>query len=90
MTREEAKELFRSNKDAYGKPKHIMKNIDKIYDDVEKEEPIIRHHPHICPVCNGRGFVMAGFYSSFTGEFTTSAIEQETCRTCNGSGIIWD
>lgn len=37
MNREEAKELFRSDKDAYGKPHHIMKNIDKIYDDFEKE-----------------------------------------------------
>jgi len=37
MTREEAKELFRNDRDAYGKPRHIMKNIDKIYDDFEAE-----------------------------------------------------
>jgi len=37
MTREEAKELFRSDKDSCGKPKHIMRNIDRIYDDFEKD-----------------------------------------------------
>jgi hypothetical protein len=35
MTREQAKELFRNDKDAYGKPRHIMKNIDQIYDEFE-------------------------------------------------------
>jgi hypothetical protein len=40
MTREEAKELFRNDKDAYGKPKHIMKNIDKIYDDFEAQQQV--------------------------------------------------
>lgn len=39
MTRE-AKELFRNDKDAYGKPRHIMKNIDKIYDDFEAEPQV--------------------------------------------------
>ena len=35
MKREDAKELFRSDKDSYGKPKHIMKNIDRIYDEFD-------------------------------------------------------
>lgn len=35
MTREKAKELFKNNKDAYGKPRHIMANIDKIYDEFD-------------------------------------------------------
>ena len=33
MTREQAKELFREDKDSYGRPRSIMKKIDKIYDD---------------------------------------------------------
>jgi len=37
MTREEAKQLFREDKDAYGKPKAIMTKIDKIYDEFESE-----------------------------------------------------
>ena len=40
MTREEAKELFRNDKDVYGKPRHIMKNIDKIYDDFEAQQQV--------------------------------------------------
>lgn len=37
MTREEAKNLFRNDKDSYGKPKAVMSKIDQIYDDFEKE-----------------------------------------------------
>jgi hypothetical protein len=37
MNREEAKELFRNDKDAYGKPRSIMHKIDQIFDDFEKE-----------------------------------------------------
>jgi len=37
MTREEAKAMFRNDVDAYGKPKGIMKKIDKIFDDFEAE-----------------------------------------------------
>jgi len=40
MTREEAKELFRSDKDSYGKPRAIMSKIDKIYDSFNKESKI--------------------------------------------------
>lgn len=37
LTREEAKELFRSDKDGYGKPKAVMTKINAIYDDFNKE-----------------------------------------------------
>lgn len=39
MKREEAKNLFRMDKDSYGKPKGIMGKIDSIYDDFESEQP---------------------------------------------------
>jgi len=35
MTRQEAKDLFNSSRDSYGKPRKIMTTIDKIYDDFE-------------------------------------------------------
>lgn len=38
MNRTEAKDLFRNDKDSYGKPKGIMKKIDKIFDDFESEK----------------------------------------------------
>jgi hypothetical protein len=43
--------------------------------------------PHLCPVCLGRGHVPAGFYTF--GAFSGS-LEPEKCRTCGGSGTLWD
>lgn len=43
--------------------------------------------PYRCPVCLGRGFVEPGFY--FLGGCSTTSASNETCRSCNGSGIIW-
>lgn len=40
MTREEAKEMFRSDKDSYGKPKAVMHKIDKIYDEFEAMQSV--------------------------------------------------
>lgn len=34
ITREEAKEMFRNDKDSFGKPKGIMGKIDMIYDSI--------------------------------------------------------
>jgi hypothetical protein len=38
----------------------------------------------ICPVCNGRGTVGAGFY---TGGLSSDAANQ-TCRSCDGRGYL--
>lgn len=44
--------------------------------------------PYVCPVCQGRGIVPYGFYS--TGESSTSSsAADEKCRSCNGNGILW-
>jgi len=40
--------------------------------------------PHKCPVCNGKGVVPGGFYSS-VGDYGSSIT---TCRSCV-NGIIW-
>lgn len=45
-------------------------------------------HPHKCPVCDGRGFVPAGFYGTTTGNWPTVSTAPETCRSCV-NGIIW-
>lgn len=38
-----------------------------------------------CPVCEGRGFVNAGFYTNSKYDpFTVN------CRSCNGKGIVFD
>ena len=36
--------------------------------------------PHTCPVCGGTGQVPVGFYSE----------EIATCRSCDGSGVLWE
>jgi len=41
---------------------------------------------HCCPVCGGRGMVPGGFY--VTNPLSDST-EPETCRTCNGEGVLW-
>lgn len=38
-----------------------------------------------CPVCGGRGFVPAGFYSPGQHALSTNA---EKCRTCDGRTVI--
>ena len=41
-----------------------------------------------CPVCGGNGLVTNGFYNQTSGYWSTSSISPETCRTCNGTGVI--
>jgi len=38
MTRNDAKKMFREDKDSYGKPKAIMHKIDQIFDEFEKDK----------------------------------------------------
>ena len=45
--------------------------------------------PHCCPVCNGNGLVPNGFYNQTSGQWSTSSITPETCRSCDGTGIVW-
>ena len=45
--------------------------------------------PYRCPVCNGRGLVPGGFYSSTSDVWITGMLATEVCRTCQGKGVIW-
>ena len=45
--------------------------------------------PHKCPVCSGRGQVPSGFYDQI-GLASSIDTSTETCRSCGGSGIVWD
>ena len=42
----------------------------------------------ICPVCMGNGLVPDGFYRQTSGKITSSTIEPEKCRSCNGKGYV--
>lgn len=44
-----------------------------------------------CPVCNGRGFVPAGFYSlPGSNQYNSKYFNYspEPCRSCGGTGIL--
>lgn len=44
-----------------------------------------------CPVCEGRGHVPAGFYSSVPGvPYSVSSLSPEPCQACGGRGIVFD
>ena len=45
-----------------------------------------RPKPHLCPVCQGRGTVEAGFYSRAG---SLSDLTPEECKGCKGEGILW-
>jgi DnaJ-class molecular chaperone len=56
--------------------------------DKFKKEEHIGQEPHKCPICYGRGNVSGGFYNG-AGIYSVSDKTMETCRSCNGTGIIW-
>lgn len=45
--------------------------------------------PHACPICGGNGKVPRGFYDQTSGIWSTSYCTPETCRSCDGKGIVW-
>jgi hypothetical protein len=45
--------------------------------------------PHKCPICEGRGIVQGGFYTSLPTSPSISTVVTEPCRACAGSGIIY-
>jgi DnaJ-class molecular chaperone len=46
--------------------------------------------PHTCPVCKGHQSVPNGFYRTIgSNNWSTGSTLPETCRTCNGTGVVW-
>jgi hypothetical protein len=45
--------------------------------------------PFKCPICGGNGLVPHGFYNQTGGQFSSTDTTPETCRICNGSGIVY-
>ena len=42
----------------------------------------------VCPVCAGRGFVDAGFYTTTTGQWSATNTGTEQCHSCKGTGYL--
>lgn len=79
-----------------------MEKLKEIKDEVASEKydtswrtTVMENKPHRCPVWLGTGNVPGGFYNStnFTEDgqvlITTGGTGSETCRSCNGQGIVW-
>lgn len=41
--------------------------------------------PHKCPICEGRGKVVGGFYDGNPNPVCA----REECKACSGTGILW-
>jgi C4-type Zn-finger protein len=56
--------------------------------DTLKVNYSVKSKPHVCPVCDGRGYVPPMFYNTIP---TTSSVNVTSikCNTCNGTGIVW-
>lgn len=42
-----------------------------------------------CPICEGHGIVVGGFYSALPGCQTVTSQLTETCRNCLGTGVVY-
>jgi len=64
----------------------------KVYPELPEPPPVLEvgfvgeEKPHRCPVCEGRGTVMGGFYA---GTFYATGTAREECKACEGDGIVW-
>ena len=98
MTREELQHDFHNEQgicwyNSQGEPDidYVMWLEDKIL-AIKNNVPL---HPadgaeaHCCPVCGGNGLVPNGFYNTLSGIGSTTSTTPETCRSCNGTGVVW-
>lgn len=49
----------------------------------------IETKPHKCPICVGNQTIVTGYYRPTGNVLHGNGYEEETCRTCNGTGIVW-
>ena len=54
----------------------------------EKTMEVTERIPYKCPICNGTGKVVRGFYKDDCGAPTIDGYH-EYCRSCGGSGIVF-
>ena len=68
--------------------KTVESNINLGFEPFSQQAQLNQMKPYLCPVCNGKGIVPAGFYNwpgNCGGVTSTCA---ETCKACSGKGII--
>jgi len=66
--------------------RHYAGLLNEAHDENER----LRAEPHQCPVCFGVGQVANGFYARVgTTTWAAASLNTERCRSCDGSGIVW-
>jgi DnaJ-class molecular chaperone len=53
---------------------------------VSEQGKVQVRRPYVCPVCDGKGIVPNSYYSYST---VSTAANDEPCRSCFGTGVIW-
>jgi len=66
----------------------IQKEMLNIENTIKKQFQFNQMKPYLCPVCCGKGIVPAGFYNFPSNCGSITSTWAETCRACNGKGII--
>ena len=74
---------------------YFVEKVSKNDEKYNKNKDFGRAHflqqrgPFGCPVCGGRGFGVSGFYSLIGNTWVTTSTIPETCRSCQGTGVVW-
>ena len=81
------------NPDKYGiyPTTKCFEQLDALFDELTATSPssATAEEPYRCPVCGGNGLVPNGFYCQTSGDWPTTSISPEVCRSCNGTGVIF-
>jgi hypothetical protein len=67
----------------------LWDDADSVVNEYLSLSPVAGEQAQRCPVCGGNGLVPNGFYNTVTGIMSTTSITPETCRSCNGTGIVY-
>jgi hypothetical protein len=47
-------------------------------------------HPHMCPVCKGKGQMPGGYFSAIgVDTWSVGSMGTDVCTPCGGTGIVW-
>ena len=92
MKREDAKDLFRKDKDSYGKPKGVMGKIDLIYDDIEDQEDEIQFLRETVKKQNDLIYAMRNVLKFCSRSDVGSYYQQQSARemALNNTQLVWE
>lgn len=69
--------------------KEVVRELETNWQKIKNQDVNKSLVPHRCPICYGNGLVSGSFYTSIHGCGGISSNVTETCRQCDGKGILW-